>query len=84
MPQGQLVQPLSGSHRCVPGQLPRHRRQLSNDPNPTDGIDVYAGSLGPAFPNGLFVCQDGFNDTAGTSGTQNFKYVRLDAVPVAP
>ena len=45
---------------------------------------MYAGSLGPAFPNGLFVCQDGFNDAPGTSGTQNFKYVRLDAIPVAP
>ena len=56
----------------------------SDDCDQTDGIDVYAGSLGPAFPNGLFVCQDGFNDAPGTSGTQNFKYVRLDAVPVAP
>src|SRR4030095_12774528 len=28
----------------------------------TDGIDVTTANLGPAFPNGVFVVQDGFND----------------------
>ncbi|MFN0083946.1 MAG: phytase [Blastocatellia bacterium] len=42
----------------------------------TDGIDVTTASLGPAFPNGLFVVQDGFND----KGNQNFKLVPLQAI----
>ena len=42
----------------------------------TDGIDVFAGSLGPQFPHGLFVAQDGYND----KGNQNFKLVPLDKV----
>jgi 3-phytase len=50
----------------------------SDDCDQTDGIDAYAGDLGPSFPAGLFVCQDGFNDAPGTSGSQNFKYARLD------
>ena len=41
---------------------------------PTTGTSV------AAFPNGLFVCQDGFNDAPGTSGTQNFKYAPLHLV----
>lgn len=36
----------------------------------TDGLEATAASLGRAFPNGLLVVQDGFND-----GTQNFKYI---------
>ncbi|MDX2033158.1 MAG: phytase [Blastocatellia bacterium] len=42
----------------------------------TDGIDVTTANLGPAFPNGLFVVQDGFND----KGNQNFKLVPLQAI----
>ena len=42
----------------------------------TDGLEVTAMALGQAFPNGLLVVQDGFND-----GTQNFKY--LDWADVA-
>lgn len=42
----------------------------------TDGLEVTAAALGEAFPNGLLVVQDGFND-----GTQNFKY--LDWADVA-
>ena len=49
----------------------------SDDCDQTDGIDAYAGYLSPAFPNGLFVCQDGFNDAPGSSGTQDFKYSNL-------
>ena len=41
---------------------------VSDDCDQTDGIDAYDGYLGPGFPNGLFVCQDGFNDAPGSSG----------------
>jgi len=40
----------------------------------TDGIDVFTGSLGPQFPHGIFVAQDGYND----KGNQNFKLVPLE------
>ena len=52
----------------------------SDDCDQTDGLDAYDGYLGDAFPNGLFVCQDGFNEAPGTSGTQNFKYAPLHLV----
>jgi 3-phytase len=42
----------------------------------TDGIDVTTANLGPAFPHGLFVVQDGFND----KGNQNFKLVPLQSI----
>jgi 3-phytase len=42
----------------------------------TDGIDVTTANLGPAFPHGVFVAQDGFND----KGNQNFKLVPLEAI----
>ncbi|HMX27750.1 MAG TPA: phytase, partial [Blastocatellia bacterium] len=42
----------------------------------TDGIDVTTANLGPAFPNGVFVVQDGFND----KGNQNFKLVPLQMI----
>jgi 3-phytase len=42
----------------------------------TDGLDVTTANLGPAFPNGVFVVQDGFND----KGNQNFKLVPLQAI----
>ncbi|MEP7342161.1 MAG: phytase [Acidobacteriota bacterium] len=42
----------------------------------TDGIDVTTANLGPAFPNGVFVVHDGFND----SGNQNFKLVPLQMI----
>jgi 3-phytase len=42
----------------------------------TDGIEVTTANLGPAFPNGVFVVQDGFNDR----GNQNFKLVPLQAI----
>jgi 3-phytase len=37
----------------------------------TDGIDVSSANLGPAFPQGMFVAQDGNNDDCN----QNFKFV---------
>lgn len=46
----------------------------------TDGITAYAGDLGPAYPSGIFVCQDTNNQLPGTSGNQNFKLVRLEEV----
>ncbi len=45
----------------------------------TDGIDAVAVALGPAFPKGLFVCQDNAN-TSPAPGNQNFKYVALEQV----
>jgi 3-phytase len=45
----------------------------------TDGIDAVAGDFGPAFPRGLFVCQDNAN-TKPADGNQNFKYVPLGQV----
>jgi 3-phytase len=42
----------------------------------TDGIDVTTANLGPAFPHGVFVAQDGFND----KGNQNFKLVPLHLI----
>ena len=42
----------------------------------TDGIEVTGAGLGPAFPNGLFVAQDGRND----GGNQNFKLVPWEAI----
>jgi myo-inositol-hexaphosphate 3-phosphohydrolase len=37
----------------------------------TDGIDVTSANLGPAFPRGMFIAQDGKNDGCN----QNFKIV---------
>jgi hypothetical protein len=42
----------------------------------TDGIDVISTPLGSGFPNGLFVAQDGDND----SQNQNFKLVPWEIV----
>lgn len=45
----------------------------------TDGIDISAANLGPAFPEGVLVVQDDENDTGG----QNFKFVDLRSVIAA-
>ncbi|WP_300530805.1 phytase [Maricaulis sp.] len=42
----------------------------------TDGIEIYAGPLGEAYPGGLMVVQDDADDTGG----QNFKLVDLRQV----
>jgi 3-phytase len=42
----------------------------------TDGIEVATAPMGPAFPHGVFVAQDGVNDR----GAQNFKFVPLQAI----
>jgi len=46
----------------------------------TDGIAAVAADLGPSYPSGLFVCQDDKNTTPGTSGNQDFKFVRLEKI----
>jgi 3-phytase len=46
----------------------------------TDGIEAVAADLGPDFPSGIFICQDGDNTAPGSAGRQNFKYIRLDQV----
>jgi 3-phytase len=53
----------------------------SDDCDGTDGISAYEGYLGPGYPFGLFVCQDGNNSTPGTSGNQDFKLVPWEALP---
>ena len=45
----------------------------------TDGIGVISASLGPAFPAGLFVAQDGHN----SGGNQNFKLVPWEKIAAA-
>jgi len=53
--------------------------ESSDDCDGTDGIAAHGAPLGPAFPNGLFVCQDGTNQSPAAN--QNFKYVRWEALP---
>lgn len=52
---------------------------VSDDSDGTDGIAATTANLGPAFPNGLFISQDGTNQAPG-AGNQNFKYTPLDAI----
>lgn len=47
-----------------------------DDVSETDGIDCTTASLGPAFPQGVFVAQDGAND----NGNQNFKLAPLHLI----
>jgi 3-phytase len=47
----------------------------------TDGIEVASVPLGPSFPNGLFVAQDGSNEEPdGRKARQNFKFVGWEAI----
>lgn len=46
--------------------------------NDTDGIEVVSASLGPAFPKGLFVAQDGSNTRPAAN--QNFKLVPWESI----
>jgi 3-phytase len=50
-----------------------------DDVSDTDGIEVTSANLGPAFPQGLFVAQDGKN----TPCNQNFKFVSWQAISSA-
>ncbi len=45
----------------------------------TDGIEAVAGNFGPAYPDGLFLAQDGDN----APKAQNFKLVRWDMIAAA-
>lgn len=45
----------------------------------TDGIDIATGDLGPGYPGGLFVAQDGQN----APSAQNFKLVSWAAIKAA-
>jgi 3-phytase len=45
----------------------------------TDGIDVTSVNLGPAFPRGMFIAQDGKNDECN----QNFKFVPWHLIAAA-
>lgn len=53
---------------------------VADDCEDTDGIDATAANLGSAFPQGVFICQDGSNGAPGSSGNQNFKLVPLERV----
>ena len=44
----------------------------------SNGIEAVSTNLGPRFPAGVLVCQDGRNTPPGPAGNQNFKYVRLE------
>jgi len=46
--------------------------------NDTDGIEVTSAALGPAFPKGLFVAQDGSNSRPAAN--QNFKLVPWEEI----
>jgi 3-phytase len=46
----------------------------------TDGVAATSRSLGPAYPNGVFICQDNVNTAPGSSGNQNFKLTRLERI----
>jgi 3-phytase len=47
-----------------------------SDVEDTDGIDITSASLGPLFPHGMFVVQDGDNGQAN----QNFKMFRWEQI----
>jgi 3-phytase len=46
----------------------------------TDGIEACSAFLGPAFPAGVFIAQDGFNKTDSLSDNQNFKIVSWNRI----
>ncbi|MCI5083434.1 MAG: phytase [Saprospiraceae bacterium] len=46
----------------------------------TDGIDVINLAMGPAFPNGFFIAQDGFNYDGRKKKNQNFKLVPWERI----
>jgi 3-phytase len=58
-----------GSFRLAPGEGVDASER-------TDGIDVTTADLGPDFPRGVFVTQDGEND----DGNQNFKLVPYERI----
>ncbi|MET9837044.1 phytase [Streptomyces virginiae] len=68
------------STRAYLGRFAVSGGTAADDCEDTDGIDATAADLGPAFPQGVFICQDGSNGAPGTSGNQNFKFVPLQRI----
>ncbi|MFD4866384.1 phytase [Streptomyces sp. NPDC058412] len=66
--------------RAYLGRFSVSNGTAADDCEDTDGIDATAANLGPAFPQGVFICQDGSNGAPGTSGNQNFKFVPLQRI----
>jgi 3-phytase len=62
------------SGACL-GRLAVVSGTAADDCEDTDGIDATASALGSAFPQGMFVCQDGSDSTPGSSGDQNLEFV---------
>ena len=81
---GYLVASSQGDSSYVVWRLPDYRLMgrfriaggAIDGTSDTDGIEIATGDFGPAFPQGIMVAQDGDNAPA----TQNFKYVRWDAI----
>ncbi|WP_327411960.1 phytase [Streptomyces sp. NBC_01233] len=66
--------------RAYLGRFSVSNGTAADDCEDTDGIDATSANLGPAFPQGVFICQDGSNGAPGTSGNQNFKFVPLQHI----
>ncbi|WP_445269668.1 phytase [Streptomyces sp. DSM 41634] len=66
--------------RAYLGRFSVSNGTAADDCEDTDGIDATSANLGPAFPQGVFICQDGSNGAPGTSGNQNFKFVPLQRI----
>lgn len=66
--------------RAYLGRFAVSNGTATDDCEDTDGIDATAANLGPAFPQGVFICQDGSNGTPGGSGNQNFKFIPLQRI----
>jgi 3-phytase len=49
----------------------------------TDGIEACSSGFGSVFPDGLFICQDGFNYEGETKVAQNFKLVSWRDIALA-
>ena len=64
----------------LPGMEPAGRFRIGagefGSTEETDGIDLMSGNFGPAYPDGLFVAQDGQN----APNAQNFKLVSWKAI----
>lgn len=61
-----------GSFRIVDGKY--------DGSEETDGLDIINLNLGPKFPKGLMVVQDGYNKEDGKSVAQNFKIVKWEKI----
>ncbi|MFB6319873.1 phytase [Saccharicrinis sp. FJH54] len=46
----------------------------------TDGIDISAVPMGPKYPKGILVVQDGYNYDGRKKMSQNYKYISMDSV----